>query len=71
MVYDAAAVSNQRLLMYGAPRQAVMPLLLRGLLLTPDYIGGGGMMVSHMELYAFASMLIAFATLIYSIAKKK
>ena len=57
--------------MYGAPRQAVMPLLLRGLLLTPDYIGGGGMMVSHMELYAFASMLIAFATLIYSIAKKK
>ncbi len=37
----------------------------------PDYIGGGGKMVSHAELYAFVSMLITFATLIISIAKKK
>lgn len=43
----------------------------RGQLLTPDYIEGGGKMVSHEELYAFVMMLIAFATLIYRIAKKK
>ena len=44
---------------------------MQGQLLTPDYIGGGGKMVSHEELYAFVTMLIAFATLIYRIAKKK
>ena len=44
---------------------------MRGQLLTPDYIEGGGNMVSHEELYAFVTMLIAFATLIYRIAKKK
>ena len=42
-----------------------------GSFFAPDYIGGGGKMVSHAELYAFVSMLITFATLIISIAKKK
>lgn len=44
---------------------------MREQLHAPDYIGGGGNMVSHTELYAFVMMLIAFATLILKIAKKK
>ena len=39
--------------------------------LPPTYIGGGGSIVTHTELYAFVGLLIAFATLIFKIAKKK
>ena len=57
---------------YGAVDNApVVGPFRGGSFLAPDYIGGGGNMVSHTELYAYTVMLIAFATLVLKIAKKK